>query len=223
MAGFNAHLTSGAVTGTGLGLIGLTTGYLRTTETIAIAIIGTIGGLLPDIDSDTGKPLQLLFQLISVMIPVFLYPYFLEYFTDGVPFSICYFSMFYLFINYVVCPFIKKLTAHRGVMHSIPFAILCGEIAYLSLLKSSDSFALFGSLAIFLGSITHLTLDEFHSLKFTKGIIPTFKRSSGTALTFTAPDFVSISTVYLLMISFGAFIIMQFYEIPVLSELYNQI
>lgn len=203
MAGFTAHLSTGAMAGATVGFYGFYTGSLKITEAFAVGVTGTIGGLLPDIDSDTGKPLQLLFQLVSVLVPVFLYSFFIEHFGRGVAFSICYFTLFYLFINYMVCPVIKKLTAHRGVIHSIPFAVLCGEIAYLSLFQGDQDFALFTSISIFVGCMVHLTLDEFNSIKFRGGIIPYLNSYSGTALTFTSKDIVSVLIVYTMIIVFG--------------------
>ena len=203
MAGFSAHLSTGALAGASVGFFGFHSGSLKLTEAFAVGVTGTIGGLLPDIDSDTGKPLQLLFQLISILIPVFLYGPFVEHFGRSVAFSICYFTLFYLFINYLVCPFIKKLTVHRGVIHSIPFAVLCGEIAYLSLCQGDHNFALFTAVSIFTGCMVHLTLDEFNSIKFKAGIIPYLNSYSGTALTFTSKDSMSIFIVYLLVVGFG--------------------
>ncbi len=123
MAGFRAHLVGGIASGTGISLIGFYLKGLRLTQVGAIFVVGSVGGLLPDLDSDTGKPLSFLFHLVSVLIPSLLFIKAVQIGGDSPEFLICYFPISYLFINYVVCSIIKKITVHRGMMHSIPLPL----------------------------------------------------------------------------------------------------
>jgi len=70
MSGFKTHMTGGILSGAGISLIGFFGKGLNLTQAIAIFIMGSVAGLLPDLDSDTGKPLTLLFQIISILIPI---------------------------------------------------------------------------------------------------------------------------------------------------------
>ncbi len=223
MAGFKAHLTSGIITGAGIGAAGFFANFLKPTEAIAIAVTGTIGGLLPDLDSDTGKPLALLFQMISILIPVFVYPHFLTFSDGSVPFLICYFTLSYVFINYVICAVIKRITKHRGVMHSIPFAILCGEMAYLFLTGSGKSFACIAGVSIFAGCMVHLVLDELHSITFKFGIIPVVNKAGGSALKFFSSNMISIIFIYICVFILGTQITTEYYDMPYLSGLTKKI
>ena len=53
MAGFKAHLTGGVMSGAGVSALALFTRALTLTQAVAIFFVGTVAGLLPDLDSDT--------------------------------------------------------------------------------------------------------------------------------------------------------------------------
>lgn len=207
MADFKAHLTSGIINGTCVACASIFFENFTPVEAGTVFIVGTTGALLPDLDSDTGKPLALLFQLISVLVPVLLYPYAKLFFKPSTPFLLCYFTSLYLFINYIICQLLKKLTKHRGIMHSIPFAILCGEITFLLLHPSGLKLALYGCFAVCSGCMIHLVLDELNSMSLRFGFIVVLKNSSGSALKFFSPYILSTITTYLLIIATGALII----------------
>ncbi len=217
MAGFKAHLSSGLVNGAAVSGIGYIIKSITPMEAGAVFILGTLGALLPDIDSDTGKPLALLFQLISVLIPVMLYPYAKLYIVPDMPFLLCYFTLFYLFINYAICGLLKKLTKHRGIIHSIPFSILCAEVTFLMLYPSGLSLALSGCFAVFSGCVLHLILDELNSLSIKFGFVVVLKNSSGSAFKFFSPYLLSTITTYLLIILTGTAIASKFIFIPGLT------
>lgn len=217
MAAFKVHLASGIVTGFCVAGSASFFAGLSPLETATVFICGTTGALLPDLDSDTGKPLALLFQLISVLIPVLLYPYTKLFFETSTPFLLCYFTSFYLMINYGICQIIKKLTKHRGIMHSVPFSILCGEIAFLLLYESGLKLAFTGSIAVFSGCIVHLLLDELNSISLKFGFILVLKNSSGSAFKLFSPYLLSTLSTYLLVIIAGLIIASKFMFIPWLS------
>lgn len=197
MAGFRAHLAGGMVSGGAVSLVGFSLKGLSLTQAGAIFVVGSVGGLLPDLDSDTGKPLTFLSQLLSILIPSMLFGKASQLGGDSPEFLICYFSLFYLFINYVVCSIVKRITIHRGMMHSIPFAFLCGGIGYLLFTSSGAKAALMGGIAVFLGYFSHLVLDELSSFKLRFGLIPILKNSTGTALKFTSPSILTTFFTYL--------------------------
>ncbi len=207
MADFKAHLTSGIVNGACISCASVILENFTPVEAGTVFIVGTTGALLPDLDSDTGKPLALLFQLISVLVPVLLYPYAKLFFTPSTPFLLCYFTSLYLIINYIICQLLKKLTKHRGIMHSIPFAILCGEITFLLLYPSGLKLALYGCFAVFSGCMIHLVLDELNSMSLKFGFFIILKNSSGSALKFFSPSILSTLTTYLLIFTTGFLII----------------
>ncbi|MGD9209467.1 MAG: metal-dependent hydrolase [Desulfobacteraceae bacterium] len=208
MAGFKTHLNWALAGGGILAGVGYFQGHIDAKDVGAVAILGTAGGLLPDLDSDTGKPLELLFQLLSVLVPMLLYPYVKKLFGADLTVMLLLFTLCYLMIHYLLCPLIKKLTVHRGIMHSIPFAILCGEATFLVFSEFSETskmVTLYCAVAVTLGAFIHLTLDEFYSMSF-KGYIPQFNRAAGTALAFYSSNTGATLIVYLLLISASYYI-----------------
>lgn len=208
MAGFSVHLLGGMVSGAFIGGMGLVELKISPVQAGAVFIAGTIGGLLPDIDSDTSKPLSFLFQLISVLIPSIFYGKAARHGGGSLEFLLCYFTISYIVIYYGVCSLIKKLTAHRGILHSIPFAFLCGGIGYLLFSQSGKNMGLYCGIAVFSGCLIHLILDEFYSLSFKFGFIPVVKRSTGTALKFSGDSAVATVFVYLLTFCVYLFVFM---------------
>ena len=199
MAGFKTHLAGGIASGTGLSLIGYHFQGLSLMQAGAIFVVGSAAGLLPDLDSDTGKPLAFLFQLVTILVPSLLFTRAAQRFGNSPEFLICYFTLSYLLINYVVCAVIKKLTVHRGIMHSLPFALLCGGIGYLLFAPSGGNMALMGGSAVLAGCLVHLLLDEFSSFELKLGFIPFPKRSSGTAFKLKSDSLPATIFVYLFL------------------------
>ncbi len=194
MPEFNTHLIAGALTGTAVGAWGFFHQQIGPVHAGAVAVLGTLGSLLPDLDSDSGKPLALLFQMISVLLPVLLYPYIFHGRGHDVPLLLCYYAGAYLLINYTVMPLVKRATRHRGMMHSLPFALVSGEGAFLLLLPSGQMTAVYGGLSVMAGCLIHLILDELASIT---------QRSSGGAMKLKSPHLIGTLFVYGLLVVMG--------------------
>jgi membrane-bound metal-dependent hydrolase YbcI (DUF457 family) len=200
MAKFKTHLAGSIITGLGISVAGFTSIGLNLTQAFAVFIVGSVGGILPDLDSDSGRPLTLLFGLISVLIPALLISWFPGKDSLSSEFLISYFVFSYFLINYVFCEIIKKFTIHRGIMHSIPFAIQCGMLGYLLFVSSGKQLAIIAGCAILIGCLVHLILDELNSFTFKFGFIPWLKRSSGTALKLKTDSLLTNIFIYSLVI-----------------------
>jgi len=203
MADFKVHLAGGMVAGAGMSVAGHLMKGLTLTQAGAVFVAGAVGGLLPDLDSDTGKPLSFLFHLVSVLIPSLLFARAVQIGGDSPEFLVCYFTASYLLINYVVCAIVKRVTVHRGMMHSIPFVFVCAGIAYLLFEPSGSRVALMAGLAVLLGCLVHLALDEVTSFKLKFGIIPVPKRTSGSAFKLKSDSFFATIFVYLTLVFVG--------------------
>jgi len=203
MADFKVHLMGGIAAGAGASAIGHFMAGLTILQAGAVFVVGSVGGLLPDLDSDTGKPLVFLFHLISVLIPSLLFVRAVQIGGDSPEFLVCYFTASYLFINYVVCTIVKQVTVHRGMMHSIPFVFVCAEVAYILFKPSGSQVAIMAALAVFLGCLVHLVLDEITSFRLKFGIIPVPKRSSGSAFKFKSDSLLATLFVYIILVIIG--------------------
>lgn len=206
MSGFKTHLAGGVVSGAGVAALSLILYDFNTIQASLVFIMGTFGGILPDLDSDSGKPLGLIFGLLSVLIPTLLLLRIAGTKTTSPEFLVCYFVGGYLIINYLICGLFKKLTIHRGIMHSIPFAVLSGEIGYLLFSSSGSNLARMVGISVFAGCMVHLILDELNSLSFKFGLIPVLKSSSGTAFKLKSDNLLVTLFVYSLIFSATAII-----------------
>ncbi len=199
MPEFKTHLAAGAAVGGAAAAWGMMSHDLNLVHAVAVAVLGTTGGLLPNLDSDSGKPLSLMFQLISILLPVLLLPYAWPYIRlyirpgsgKDIPFFLCYYTVSYLLIHYGIMPVVKRFTKHRGMMHSLPFAVVAGEAAFLLLRPSGMTTAIYGGLAVMSACLVHLILDDLASA------------SLGNSLKMKGPHLAGTLAVYAMMVGLG--------------------
>ena len=94
-------------------------------------------------------------------------------------------AMVLLLIRFGVGAWIKKVTVHRGMIHSIPMAILVGEITFFAVTGTVEV-RILKAAALTMGYLSHLVLDEIYSIDST-GEKLRLKKSFGTALKWTNP------------------------------------
>lgn len=190
MANFETHLLLGVASGTVFASAGLYTNQIQPVEGVAVVALATISGCLPDIDKTGSKPSQFLTHFLSFVMPIVLLLHFKPRIGPELWANIIFYIFFCAISYFLICPLIARMTKHRGVMHTIPFGVLCGELTYLfftsdyQLLKTaSKKMPLFLGTAVFVGYFTHLAADEFYSLYDVKKKKIRKKASFGSALT----------------------------------------
>ncbi|SQD77627.1 metal-dependent hydrolase [Moritella yayanosii] len=188
MANFNTHLNVAALL-TGLSSASLVAaGHIELNTAIWLWFLGTMGGLLPDIDSDNSTSLDTIFNLFAFAIILIVMRYIID--EDMVDLSflkvIAIPVVTYGVMKYGLRTIFERLTVHRGSCHSLLFLALCGLlttqiIANVDGINSNkaDSLAWLSGGFVFLGGLIHLLLDEIYSVDLRNIRI---KRSFGTAL-----------------------------------------
>jgi len=188
MANFNTHLNT-AVIITGLGSATLlSVGHTDLKGALWLWFLGSIGGLLPDIDSDNSTSLDTIFNLFALSAVLLV----LHYITTELIIEISFIEliavplMVYGIMKYIIRPLFEWITVHRGSCHSLVFLLLCALLTTQVTWKLNDQLtaeaATFAWLAggfILLGGLIHLMLDEIYSVDLSNVRI---KRSFGTAL-----------------------------------------
>lgn len=144
---------------------------------------GTLGGILPDIDSDHSKAIRLIFQLLSGIVAVMAVIRFhhilnlWQLWSAGlVGFLICYYPVRHIFAYF---------TVHRGILHSLLANLLFAMIMIVigfHLLGMNAIVAWGCGLFLFAGACIHLILDEIYSVDL-GGV--RLKSSFGSALKIT--------------------------------------
>jgi hypothetical protein len=180
VANFLRHLEIGTLASGVLSTASLGSGLITPEEAIVLWITGSLGGILPDIDSDTASALDIVFNIITLC---FIIATFYLLHTNYPTLLLWGVSIFiYGVMKLLARPMFEAVTAHRGIFHSIAsglfFAFTAVNIAFY-LGKQSELLSwLIGSFLLF-GYITHLFLDELYSVDFANTRI---KRSFGSAL-----------------------------------------
>lgn len=200
MADFKTHTSLGVLWGFGVTATGLLGGFLGFSQSIVVFVLSVIGSALPDIDSDIARPRQILCGILGIVVPVLVWPH-LSSKNSKAEDMFCFMLFAYLFIQYVIAWFFSKFTHHRGIYHSIPAAIICGEIIFLIFTGSQFSARLTFAVACCGGYLLHLILDEIYSVDITGLAI---KKSFGSALSWRSESKIGTILIYFLLLTIGS-------------------
>ncbi len=182
MASFEQHVNT-AVIVTGMVVIPIhLAGILDTTQSIVALALGLIGGVLPDLDSSSSKPVQIVFKMISIFFPLMLLLS-IRYHFSLIQLILAW-VLITVFLHLTFFKIFLKITRHRGIFHTIPMGILFAQITaysfyyfgYYNLTKAT----ILGGFVL-LGFLVHLLLDEIFSIN---ALGMTMKKSFGTAFKF---------------------------------------
>ncbi len=164
MGSFTQHITCSTVTGIVLGGIAYHTGFSIPTCLLAGGLC-SVAGMLPDIDSDTSRSFQECIYLAAGLATI-LWVHRLLQFNLSQDIIVLNGAGIFLFVRYAVGGFVKKVTSHRGMIHSIPAAVLAGELLFFISAGSTPE-RLLKAFALTLGYFSHLVLDEYFSIDST--------------------------------------------------------
>lgn len=194
MASYHGHLMLSSVLGTAGGAFAAWQLHLDWGPVFLGAGLTALGGLLPDLDSDSSVPVRELFSVAAAVIPLFVLR---RLWRQGFPgdeiLVIVGFS--YIFVRYVVSAIFKQLTVHRGMFHSLPAMLIAGLIVFLLDKGSELTVRLYLSIGVMAGFLSHLVLDELCSVDF-NGLKLKLNKSAGSALKLTSQSRVATLVCY---------------------------
>ncbi len=179
MANFQTHLTVATV-GTGIVTIAaLASMQVSPLYGLLFWGAGIVGGLLPDIDADNSKSLQIISNIITALLLCFL----MIGFSYLEPLNLIMVAFGCLFaVRFILLPIIRHMTVHRGNWHSLLAGITSGLVVtnlcyhYLSF---PPQVCWLTGLFLGLGFLIHLVLDEIWAIDL-EGM--TLKKSFGSAI-----------------------------------------
>jgi hypothetical protein len=185
MADFRTHVTCSGVLGGAYTVAGLAIGMPMSTSLVSGALCA-LGGMLPDIDSDSGIPRRESLGFLAAVVPMLLLDRFREWGLghDDIVFATV---AIYLGIRYIGAELLTKFTVHRGMFHSIPALLIFAGIAFLMCGTNNVQLRYFKAFAVFLGALSHLMLDELWSVEVGR-MGPRLKKSFGSALKLFSDD-----------------------------------
>lgn len=180
MANFKTHLLV-AATASGIASMGVAVMNIAPVSDLGqYFMLGVVGGLLPDIDSEQSTPTKIFFSLLSLLGAFWATLKVLPTYSFA-ELSLIWLGTF-AFFRYIVFEAFSRLTVHRGVFHSLLasffFGLITTNISY-HLFQSSTLTSWLSGCFITMGYLIHLSLDEFYSVDLMNN---RFKKSFGTAL-----------------------------------------
>ena len=212
MASFEQHV-NGAVIATGVVIAPLhTASLIDVSQSLIVLGLGVVGGVLPDLDSDNSKPIQIVFKMVSIFLPLLIILSISE--NLSLTYLIGYWLISTLILRITLFKLFLVLTSHRGIFHSIPMGIVFGQITTLIFyyqLHYDLRFATIAGIFVVFGFFIHLLLDEFVSLN---ALGLRMKNSFGSAFKlYDKNNLFGTVILYMLIISF-------FFLVPIKEHLF---
>lgn len=182
MAGFRTHITVSTLTGVVYGGVAVQPIGVSAEAGFLAAGVTAVGGMLPDLDSDSGVPVREMSALAAAVVPLLLMP---RLMAEGMSQEgiLATLGGLYLFIRYVAAKGFHKVTVHRGMFHSVPAMVIAGLVVYLEYHSPDQRLRLVLAVGVMLGFLSHLILDEVYSVDF-NGVVVRLKGSAGSAVKF---------------------------------------
>jgi membrane-bound metal-dependent hydrolase YbcI (DUF457 family) len=202
MAGFRVHLACAGALGVAWG--GAAAWYLGLDwgPVLLGAGLTTLGGLLPDLDSDSGVPVRELFSLAAVATPLLLFHRVQDlHFTPEQTMVIL--VGLYLLVRYGVSTVFCQLTVHRGMFHSIPAMLIAGLAVYLLDHNPDPRIRFYLAGGVMIGFLSHLLLDEWYSVDF-HGAKIRLNKYAGSAVKFASRSWTATAATYVVLLLLAA-------------------
>jgi len=204
MANFTTHIAVGTIVSGALATLTLAANVVAPENLVAVTMAGVLGSVLPDIDLKDSRPSRAMFAGLAIFFS------FAVLFNAATQLSIAELWILWLgtllAVRYGLHSIFHRISVHRGIWHSILAAVFCAivtAIVFYHLLNKPAGVAWLAAAFMFLGYMTHLTLDEIYSVD----VMDTrLKSSFGTALKFTDRRHF-YSSVAMAAATFGAIIL----------------
>jgi len=179
MANHQQHTTFSSLSGLVFGTLAwFPCGFPATTCLLAGGLCA-VGGMLPDIDIKTSRSYHDCMSITACITAMLVILRVNAMGVNAEMVSIIGTTVF-IVVKFGFGSLIQAFTKHRGMIHTIPFAILCGQILFLTTAGDIPS-RILKAAGLSLGFLSHLLLDELYSVDIVK---LNTKKSFGTALKF---------------------------------------
>jgi len=185
MANFRTHFAVGAAVSGAASCGMLALNHISSTEAMVAFSLGTLGGFMPDLDSDNSTPVTITFNalaLVTAFIVVFNKAHVLS-----IAEMLVLWVAVYLLMRMALSKSFQLTTVHRGMFHSVPAALLAGVLTANTMTYFFEQTGLLSWIYgcfMTMGYFVHLILDEMVSVNMMGRKV---KRSLGTALKFYDP------------------------------------
>ena len=170
MAGYTEHISVSGLLGIGYGTAASLFMGFTPTQGILAGVLTWVGGMLPDLDSETGRPIKELFSLTAAVASFVAMRCMIHKGADPDN-AILMAVVTYAAVRYGAAAILSNCVTSRRT----------GETVFLAYFSDSFTVKFLMAGGISLGFLSHLVLDEVYSVE-RKGVSIRLKKSSGTAI-----------------------------------------
>lgn len=199
MAGYREHVTVSTLLGIGYGAAGVWAWGLTPAQGMIAACLTGASGMLPDLDSDTGRPVRELTALTATAAAFFTMQNVMRH-HGSTEAGLVWALSIYLLVRYGGMWLINKLAVHRGMFHSLPALFIAAELALMFYPSDDLRIKAMMAVGVGLGFLSHLVLDEVYSVQW-NGISVQLKNSAGSAVKFFSSAWVPNLFTYTVLIA----------------------
>jgi len=179
MANFNTHFTVAATASAVVSGTLLSMEVVSPEQAVIAFALGTLGGLLPDVDSAHSTSIKVGFNVLSLLMTIMFI--FMKSSTYSLVEMLIMSALVFAGIRYGFLEIFRKISKHRGMFHSVPVALIWGIVVAILMHVFFGLNALVSwvyGFMITVGYLVHLILDETYSVDLGNRRV---KKSLGTA------------------------------------------
>jgi membrane-bound metal-dependent hydrolase YbcI (DUF457 family) len=176
------------------------------------AVLTALGGLLPDLDSDSGVPIRELFSLAGAAVPLMLLRTLASSGLSAEE-TLLAAGAAYVAIRYGLRNVFRHLTVHRGMFHSIPAMLVAGLAVFLGYRHPVFELRAYLAVGVMVGFLSHLVLDEMCAVDF-RGLTPKLNHFAGSAVKFFSASWAANAVCYGLLAGLGYIAYQQYQPAP---------
>lgn len=185
MAGYRQHISISGFLGVVYGVVAVYLFKFTPVQGFLAGIFTWIAGMLPDLDSESGKPVREVFSLLAAAAPLAMFGHLVRW-GGNVEGAVLLSVLLYAGIRYGGAFLLGKFSVHRGMFHSIPALLISSEIAFLAYESPFKLVRLLMAGGVAIGFLSHLLLDEIYAVEWT-GIRLRLNKFAGSAMKLFGP------------------------------------
>lgn len=174
------------------------------------AVLIVVAGMLPNIDQGGSNQAKETASLLAAVAPLICLELFPAVSQGGVARIALVVVLCYILTRLLVVRGLRKYTVHRGMVHSIPAAIIAAEVTYLLFWDLERAGKFFLAAATLTGFMTHLFLDAYGNLDVVKSATGQ-KEKKPPVLKFAGATGKSTFFTYATMVVLGWFVARDIY------------
>ena len=176
MAAYKTHISISTLLGVGYATVGFLQFHFQPIQCVLAGMLTSVAGMLPDLDSESGRPVREVFGLFAAITPFVLMPRLMEVCETTEELIVASMAVYFT-IRHGGAWLLGYISVHRGMFHSLPAMVIATQLGFLSYQNEYIEARYFIGGGIGLGFLSHLVLDELYSVTWTG-----LKKSAGSAM-----------------------------------------